>query len=63
MNLDWKPKDGGELKLFPFPYMPTEISPVAGRLVLFPSAMMIHSVLPSFSRRYAIVTLLLNHHK
>jgi Rps23 Pro-64 3,4-dihydroxylase Tpa1-like proline 4-hydroxylase len=52
-NPNWQPKDGGQLRLFPFPRgPPVDISPVLDRMVLFSSGKMVHRVLPSFTDRY-----------
>uniref|UniRef100_A0A6B2LF86 Fe2OG dioxygenase domain-containing protein n=1 Tax=Arcella intermedia TaxID=1963864 RepID=A0A6B2LF86_9EUKA len=52
LNPNWKPGDGGELRLYPFPYQPIDIAPIGGRLVLFSSTGILHRVLPSFVQRY-----------
>ena len=44
---DYKPKQGGELRLYPILQNPVDIAPVAGRVVLFSSTTMLHRVLPS----------------
>jgi len=50
LNPAWKPGDGGELRLFPFPSPPVEIAPVSGRLVFF-EPRMVHEVLPNHKQR------------
>jgi hypothetical protein len=55
VNDQWKPGDGGELVLLPFPYAsPPPIAPIADRLVLFSSRHMLHYVLPSLAPRHCI---------
>jgi hypothetical protein len=51
LNEKWTPEDGGMLQLYPFPYKPVEIAPIAGRLVLFSSRDLLHRVLPSRQSR------------
>eukprot|EP00877_Chromochloris_zofingiensis_P012138 jgi/Chrzof1/7178/Cz02g13280.t1 len=46
LNEDWQPGFGGQLRLYPFPFKPIDISPIADRLVLFSSTRMLHRVLP-----------------
>ncbi|KAL4428382.1 hypothetical protein ABPG75_002471 [Micractinium tetrahymenae] len=52
LNPGWKPGDGGELRLYPFPEAPVDIEPVNDRMVLFSSQHMLHRVLPSAAERY-----------
>jgi hypothetical protein len=52
LNENWEDGDGGELKLYPFPYSPVEIRPLFDRMVLFSSVNMLHRVLPSTKPRY-----------
>lgn len=48
LNPDWKPSDGGQLRLYPFPQArPVDIAPLNDRMVLFSSQRMLHRVLPS----------------
>jgi len=46
LNQNWKKTDGGELRLYPFPYNHVDIEPVNDRMVLFSSGNMLHRVLP-----------------
>ncbi|KAK9826372.1 hypothetical protein WJX81_004197 [Elliptochloris bilobata] len=52
LNPHWRPGDGGELRLYPFPREPVDIAPACDRIVLFPSTTMLHRVLPSKRDRY-----------
>lgn len=45
---------GGQLRLYPFPYESVDVEAVAGRLVLFSSAEMLHRVLPSSNERHCL---------
>ena len=56
LNPTWKPGDGGELALFPFPDDPIMVEPIAGRVVLFSSANTLHRVLPSSVERFCFTT-------
>ena len=48
LNPEWKPGDGGELILYPFPMdKPIVIEPIMGRTVLFAAQHMLHRVAPS----------------
>ncbi|KAI8621142.1 2OG-Fe(II) oxygenase superfamily-domain-containing protein [Chytriomyces sp. MP71] len=40
-------KDGGQLRLYPFPRPPVVVAPLFNRVVLFSSSQMLHRVLPS----------------
>lgn len=54
---DWQPEHGGCLRIFPTPAQladDTDISPNAGKLLVFLSGAMSHEVLPSFQPRVAI---------
>eukprot|EP00242_Pyramimonas_sp_CCMP2087_P007191 CAMPEP_0198202626 /NCGR_PEP_ID=MMETSP1445-20131203/5815_1 /TAXON_ID=36898 /ORGANISM="Pyramimonas sp., Strain CCMP2087" /LENGTH=344 /DNA_ID=CAMNT_0043873645 /DNA_START=572 /DNA_END=1603 /DNA_ORIENTATION=- len=51
LNKDWTPKDGGQLRVYPFPSAPVEIEPVFDRMVLFSSPNMLHRVMPSHRPR------------
>lgn len=42
LNSDWTKADGGELRLYAFPFAPVDVEPQSGRLVLFSSAFMPH---------------------
>jgi SM-20-related protein len=50
LNADWKPADGGQLRLGDG----TEIEPIAGRLIVFLSERVEHEVLPAHAPRFAI---------
>jgi len=52
LNPDWKPGDGGELKLFPFLEEPITIEPKFDRCVIFVSDLILHRVLPCFAPRF-----------
>ena len=47
LNPDWRPGDGGELELYPFPMETVRLAPVHDRLALFNSTEMLHRVLPA----------------
>ncbi|GIL47055.1 hypothetical protein Vafri_3886, partial [Volvox africanus] len=47
LNPGWGSSHGGQLRLYPFPRAPLDISPLEDRLVLFASTRMLHRVLPS----------------
>ena len=51
LNPDWKPADGGLLRLHTDP--PVEIEPRLGQSVIFLAAKVEHEVLPSWARRLA----------
>jgi len=53
LNKNWKQGDGGELRLYPFPYAHIDIEPLFNRMVLFSSSLMLHRVLPSQAERFA----------
>ena len=57
LNPSWKPGEGGELRLYPWPSPPLDIAPIADRLVLFSSTRMWHRVLPSGMRDRACFTI------
>jgi SM-20-related protein len=50
LNQDWKEEDGGLLSLYPKEGEQINITPFAGRMVLFRSDEMEHEVHPSFTR-------------
>ena len=53
LNKGWSPKDGGQLRLYPFPKTKSvDIDPIHDRMVLFSSRTMLHRVLPSHKERY-----------
>lgn len=52
LNSGWKPGDGGELRLYPFPETPVDVEPLNDRMVIFSSQHMLHRVLPSAAERY-----------
>lgn len=52
LNEDWKKGDGGELRIYPFPFPHVDIEPLYGRMVLFSSPNILHRVLPSNKERY-----------
>lgn len=54
LNPDWAPRDGGELRLLPFPRDPVDVEPVFDRLVVFSSRDMLHRVLPSAALRLCL---------
>ncbi|KAL1496757.1 hypothetical protein AB1Y20_014347 [Prymnesium parvum] len=51
LNRDWKEGDGGELRVFPYPFAPRKIPPLEGRMVLF-EPRMVHDVMPNFKKRF-----------
>ena len=51
LNPDWQEGDGGELRVFPYPYAARRIPPVEGRMVLF-EPRMVHDVLPNYKKRF-----------
>lgn len=51
LNSDWKPENGGELRIFPKDSTPQDIAPLGGRLVCFFSADLLHEVLPAKQAR------------
>lgn len=42
LNHNWSASDGGQLRLYPFPYAHIDVEPVADRLVLFSSRYLVH---------------------
>ena len=52
LNRDWQEGDGGELRVFPYPFAPQKIAPLEGRMVLF-EPRMVHDVLPNYKKRCA----------
>lgn len=54
LNRDWKPGDGGEIRLVPFLQPHIDIEPRFDRMVLFMSDSMLHRVLPCNSERYCL---------
>ena len=56
-----KTREGGALRLYPFPYEPLDVSPALGRLVLFSSTNTVHRVLPAHFRRVCITLWLTRH--
>ncbi|KAJ3062026.1 hypothetical protein HDU99_005358 [Rhizoclosmatium hyalinum] len=51
LNEEYTPKDGGALRLYPFPASTVDVEPTFNRLVLFSSAYCVHRVLPSITDR------------
>lgn len=49
-------RDGGALRLYPFPYAPVDIEPVADRWTIFSSPLMLHRVLPSTASQRLCLT-------
>lgn len=61
LNADWQPGDGGELRIYDEDGQSYEdITPQAGRLVLFLSNSVYHEVLPVNKERYSITGWMLN---
>lgn len=54
LNPNWKEEDGGQLRVYPFPYDKVDIAPKMDRMVLFCSHQMLHRVLPSKAPRYCL---------
>jgi SM-20-related protein len=53
LNEDWRPEDGGQLRLF-LPSVDRDIAPIADRLLVFMSAEVEHAVLPALAERWAL---------
>ena len=51
LNADWADGDGGELRVWPYPYAAEAIAPLEGRLVLF-EPRLVHEVLPNWKKRF-----------
>ena len=51
LNADWKAGDGGELRLYPFPFDSLDVQPLDDRLVIFGSESMLHRVLALHAHR------------
>eukprot|EP00467_Chlorarachnion_reptans_P002744 CAMPEP_0114525634 /NCGR_PEP_ID=MMETSP0109-20121206/22541_1 /TAXON_ID=29199 /ORGANISM="Chlorarachnion reptans, Strain CCCM449" /LENGTH=310 /DNA_ID=CAMNT_0001707253 /DNA_START=78 /DNA_END=1010 /DNA_ORIENTATION=- len=54
LNKHWKPGDGGEIVLYPWPQEIVKIEPRSERMVMFSSANMPHRVMPSAVQRYCL---------
>eukprot|EP01101_Sappina_pedata_P004052 TRINITY_DN1660_c0_g1_i1.p1 TRINITY_DN1660_c0_g1~~TRINITY_DN1660_c0_g1_i1.p1 ORF type:complete len:350 (-),score=112.68 TRINITY_DN1660_c0_g1_i1:45-1094(-) len=54
LNPGWKEEDGGQIRLYPFPYSHVDINPIHDRLVLFSSKETLHRVLPSSKLRVCV---------
>lgn len=54
LNPDWLQEQGGALRLYPEGMSTQDITPLAGRMVLFLSAQMLHEVLPATRDRLSI---------
>lgn len=54
LNEGWTPAQGGQLRLYPFPWPHVDVEPEAGRMVLFHSASMLHRVLPARDERLCL---------
>lgn len=54
LNENWTKNDGGELRVYPFPYSHEDIAPLYNRMVIFSSPNSIHRVLPSYASRSQI---------
>lgn len=54
LNPDWLPGQGGALRLHPHGARARDVAPLAGRLVLFLSAEMMHEVLPASRERLSL---------
>jgi len=54
LNEGWSKEDGGSFRLYPFPYQPVDVPPLADRVVMFHSMEMVHRVLPSNKPRYCV---------
>jgi len=57
LNPNWMKGDGGELRVYPFPYDMIDIEPVNDRLVLFSSHQTLHRVLPFAGQERYCITL------
>lgn len=54
LNADWRPEQGGALRLHPEGAASVDIAPEAGRMVMFLSAEMLHEVLPTRRERLSL---------
>lgn len=54
LNDDWGAKDGGQLRILPFPLEEVDVLPREGTLVLLDAKAMLHRVLPAWKRRYCV---------
>eukprot|EP00753_Platysulcus_tardus_P006720 PLAT14492.1.p1 GENE.PLAT14492.1~~PLAT14492.1.p1 ORF type:complete len:353 (+),score=130.45 PLAT14492.1:78-1136(+) len=54
LNCDWKPEDGGALRIHRQKRAAVDVAPIGDRLLLFWSQLVVHEVLPSFKPRYAL---------
>eukprot|EP01117_Protostelium_nocturnum_P013879 TRINITY_DN5221_c0_g1_i3.p1 TRINITY_DN5221_c0_g1~~TRINITY_DN5221_c0_g1_i3.p1 ORF type:complete len:234 (+),score=61.47 TRINITY_DN5221_c0_g1_i3:565-1266(+) len=57
LNPTWEAEDGGQLRVYPFPYQKMDIDPIDDRLVLFSSHQTLHRVLPSHAQSRYCITL------
>ena len=60
LNEDWKKGDGGELEIFKKDKSSFLVEPVAGRCVMFKSAVVPHQVLKANKNRYSLTGWFLN---
>jgi hypothetical protein len=51
LNPEWAEPDGGELRIYPFPYNQEDIAPRMGRLAMFSSTHMAHRTMPATAPR------------
>ncbi len=54
LNSAWKQGDGGELRVYPFPFESEDVAPLNDRMVLFCSRTQLHRILPSHASRLVV---------
>jgi hypothetical protein len=56
LNQDWTPAQGGQLRVYPFPFDKEDVEPLAGRMCMFCSHQTLHRVMPASAdnSRYCI---------
>ena len=48
LNPVWAPRDGGQLRLYPWPMPPVDVAPLNDRMVLFASKTLLHRCAPGW---------------
>lgn len=48
LNPEWAPRDGGQLRLYPWPMPPVDVAPLNDRMVLFASKTLLHRCAPGW---------------
>eukprot|EP01114_Cavostelium_apophysatum_P023867 TRINITY_DN9130_c0_g1_i2.p1 TRINITY_DN9130_c0_g1~~TRINITY_DN9130_c0_g1_i2.p1 ORF type:complete len:155 (+),score=31.03 TRINITY_DN9130_c0_g1_i2:375-839(+) len=56
LNFDWKPENGGCLRVHNVDGTTRDVEPIGDRLVLFQSPRVWHEVMPAYAHRFAIGT-------